>query len=300
MSTMIALVGQQQIPNLLPAFFKKPRKMLLVYSHFTEPDFLRLRGVLEERGICSSGLKCKNEYETFATTKQLEEELTSQGFQNDVIFNLTGGTKAMVLAAYECARKRKGQVVYLESGRGVSSLYEYHFAESGELALSGQYEISPLLSIEQFLDAHLGKGLWQETGYSRDIGGKFEEAVGETLRDVVDMKAGVRFLGDEGGKRPQADLDLVARIGNQFAVVEIKDQKKATLDALKQLHYLSRLLGTYTKKFWILSRESSPDHEAVIQATRTTVISIPEFAVTGTIDDNDKQKLRAQFTAAFN
>ncbi len=299
MKHMVALVGKQQIPNLLPAYFLKPRRLLLMYSQFTEDEFKRLKALLEENQIKVLGLKCQNEYEIVITAQELEETLVNQGLQGDVIFNLTGGTKAMVLAAYECAKKLEGEVAYMESGSGISTLYQYVFSDTGKMTLSQQSEIPSLLTIEQFLNAQLGIGSWRESGYSKDVGGIFEREVGLALQDVVDeMKAGVRFLGTEDGKREQADLDLVIRVQNQFGVIEVKDQSKAKLDAVKQLHYLSQLLGTYTRKFWVLSRETNPDHDAVIQATRTTVVSLSDF--TGAqISEDGKKKLRAIVLSAL-
>ncbi len=275
MTLQVSLVGEQPIPNLLPAYHLKPQKVLLIYSDFTGEAFRRLAALMQDAGIGVEELKCNDAYETVSIAGELKPKLGDA--HEGISFNLTGGTKAMVLAAYQCARELNSQVMYLESGRGVSRLYQYDFATDGSLTLSGQSEIPPLLSIEQFLDAHLGKGQWNERGYSKDLGGVFECAVGESLRDKVDeLKAGVRFLGVQG-KRDQADLDLVIRVGNQFGVIEAKDQNKATLDALKQLHYLSRLLGTYTKKFWALTRSASAEHQAVIDATRTRIIEILDF-----------------------
>lgn len=299
MKSIVALIGKQQIPNLLPAYFLKPQEMLLVYSEFTEPEFQQLKTLLKESQIRIYGLKCGNVYETVSITQELKSKLLQMGLQEPVGFNLTGGTKAMVLSAYECAREFSGDVMYLKSASGVTHLYQYQFLDNGELELSRHSDIPPLLSIEQFLNAYLGKGTWREAGYSKDIGGVFEEAVGEALQGHVDeIKAGIRFLGNEYGKREQADLDLVIRVRNQFGVIEVKDRNKATLDAIKQLHYLSRLLGTYTKKFWALSCKTSPDHEAVIQATRTEVVELPEFS-DGVLSEEAAQRLRINVAEAF-
>ena len=298
MKQMVALIGEQALPNLLPAYFLKPQEILLVYSQFTEATFQRLEPLLIDKQIGVHGLKCQEEYEIVSVAKQLETELSRLGFANEMGFNLTGGTKAMVLAAYTCARRRESEMLYLESGRGVSRLYRYQFSPEDDLLLIGQEEIPPILTIEQFLDAHLGKDLWQEKGYSKDIGGDFERAIGETLDGVVDFKAGIHFLGDERGRREQADLDLVIRVGNQFGVIEAKDQKNAKIDALKQLHYLSRLLGTYTSKLWASSRAASADHQAVIEATRTTMIELPSFA-SGSLSEADKAHLRERVLQSF-
>lgn len=297
MTVQVALVGEQPLSNLLPAFFLKPQEILLVYSRYTEEMFQRLKALMEEGAICVRGLQCQDAYETVSITQELWRELDLHSTDDEIMFNLTGGTKAMVLAAYQCASKRRDRVMYLESGSGVNRLFQYQFKD-GDLQLFATVEIPPVLTLDQFLDAHLGKGRWTEKGYSKDIGGNFERAVGQALQGAVDeLKAGVHFLGVEG-KREQADLDLVIRVGNQFGVVEVKDQKKAPLDALKQLHYLSMLLGTYTKKFWVLSREPNQEHQSVIQATRTIVIDLPGFAG-GDLDIESQQKLNERVLKAF-
>lgn len=291
MTLQVSLVGEQPIPNLLPAYHLKPEKILLIYSGFTEETFQRLAVLMRDAEIQVEELKCGDAYETVSIAREIKAKLGAHDAHGKISFNLTGGTKAMVLAAYQCAREMKSQVMYLESGRGTSRLYQYDFADGGTLKLSEQSDLPPLMSIDQFLDAHLGKGQWNERGYSKDVGGVFESAVGESLcGHVNEMKAGVHFLGVEG-KRAQADLDLVIRVGNQFGVIEAKNQNKATLDALKQLHYLSRLLGTYTKKFWALTRAASAEHQAVIEATRTRVIEILDFNGDKTLSSTSAQKL---------
>jgi hypothetical protein len=292
MTLQVSLVGEQPIPNLLPAYHLKPQKVLLLYSDFTKETFQRLAVLMKEGGIQVEGLQCKDAYETVSIAQEIRQYLPVTSTRTEVSFNLTGGTKAMVLAAYQCAREAQSPVMYLESGRGVSRLYQYNFDEDGKMILSSQTQLPTLLSIDQFLDAHLGQDLWRERGYSKDIGGVFERAVGEILKGAVDeTKAGVHFLG-VAGKREQADLDLVIRVGNQFGVIEVKDRSKATLDALKQLHYLSRLLGTYTKKFWVLSRTANAEHQAVIDATRTRIVEILDFTEADrTLSQASAQKL---------
>jgi hypothetical protein len=97
--------------------------------------------------------------------KALDEELADQQ-KSELIFNLTGGTKAMVLAANQVALKRGAQVVYLESERTQNVLYEYRYDDQQTLQLQGKTELPTLINIEQFLDAHIGRG---RVGRSRSL-----------------------------------------------------------------------------------------------------------------------------------
>ncbi len=300
MTVMIALVGEQPQPNLISALHLKPGAVLLIYTAFTKAAHDRQAVLLKQAGITVDSLKCDNEFDAVAVRAQILRKLDELAGTDRYIFNVTGGTKAMVLAAAECCRDTNSRLVYLETARNKSRLYAYHYDQHGHLVLQQADEIPPVLSIRQFLDAQLGKGNWRECGYSKDVGGVFEQAVGEALQSSVDeIVAGVRFLGEESGRRPQVDLDIVLRVGNQFGIVEVKDRDKVTLDAIKQLHYLSTLLGTYTAKFWVLSRPRSPEHQAVIDVTRTTVIELESFQ-SGELSETDKNSLVAAVLGRFS
>jgi hypothetical protein len=229
-------------------------------------------------GPCQS-LVC-DPYDIERLVEALRSELSSQP-EAELIFNLTGGTKAMVLAANQVALQRNAQIVYLESEHNQNVLYAYRYDDQRSLRLQSRIELPALISIDQFLNAHLGQGQWEETGPSKDIGGQFEQAVADALRAKLpqaEVKQGIRFLGRPDGTYKQADLDIVVRCGNQFARIECKSQGRTmTLDAAKQLNMWSELLGIYTRKFIAMSGSANPDHAAVYAATRTQVIELPSF-----------------------
>ncbi len=237
---------------------------------------------------------CCDAYDIESLVKALDEELANQqGI--DLIFNLTGGTKAMVLAANQVAMKRGARVVYLESERTQNVLYEYRYDNQQTLRLQGRTVLPTLITIEQFLDAHIGKGQWQEAGPSKEIGGAFEQAVAGALRARLlqaEVKQGIKFLG--GDRRPQVDLDIVVRCGNQFARIECKSGgKTTTLDAAKQLNLVSELLGTYTRKFIAMNSSPNPDHQAVYEVTRTQVIVLNSFDGQNLSEDDQKRLANA-------
>jgi hypothetical protein len=292
MKTLIQLIGAQPLPNLLPPLYLKPDQTILVCTPQTDQIMRRIESVIEPvieqcRSICCDA------YDIASLVKALDEELAVQQ-GSGLIFNLTGGTKAMVLAANQVALKRGAQVVYLESERTQNVLYEYRYDDQQTLQLQSKTELPSLINIEQFLDAHIGKGEWQEAGRSKDVGGIFEQVVANALQarlPKAEVKQGIRFLGSKDGKRPQVDLDIVVRCGNQFARIECKSQgKTTTLDAAKQLNLVNELLGTYTRKFIAMSSASHSEHQAVYAATRTHVIELLSFNGQ-CLNDDDQQKL---------
>ena len=289
MTTLIQLIGAQPLPNLLPPLYLKPGQTILIYTPQTDQVRRRIESVI---GQCHS--ICCDAYDIESLVKALDEELANQQ-GTDLIFNLTGGTKAMVLAANQVAMKRGARVVYLESERTQNVLYEYRYDNQQTLRLQGKTPLPELITIEQFLDAHIGKGQWQEAGPSKDIGGAFEQAVAGALRARLlqaEVKQGIKFLG--GDRRPQVDLDIVVRCGNQFARIECKSGgKTTTLDAAKQLNLVSELLGTYTRKFIAMNSSPNPDHQAVYEATRTQVIVLNSFDGQNLSEDDQKRLANA-------
>jgi len=272
---LVQLIGSQPLPNMLTALYLKPSSMLLVYTPQTDAVRRRIESVI---GPCQ--LICCDAYDIEGLVKQLQDVIVHYS-ESELVFNLTGGTKAMVLAANQVALQRNAQIVYLESEHNQNVLYAYRYDDQRSLRLQSRIELPALISIDQFLDAHLGRGQWEEKGPSRDIGGQFEQAVADALRAKLpqaEVKQGVRFLGRPDGTYKQADLDIVVRCGNQFARIECKSQGRTmTLDAAKQLNMWSELLGIYTRKFIAMSGSANPDHAAVYAATRTQVIELPSF-----------------------
>jgi len=275
MKILLQLVGNQPLPNLLPSLYLKPDQTILIYTPQTDHVRRNIESVI---GQCQA--LCCDAYDIEKLAEDLQNMLISKR-GHELIFNLTGGTKAMALAANQVAVQQNAQIVYLESERKQSVLYSYRYDDQLNLRLESKAELPTLVSIEQFLDAHLGKGQWKETGASKDTGGRFEEAVACALRcrlPQAEVKQGIRFLGRPDGTFNQADLDIVVRCVNQFARIECKSQgSTTTLDAAKQLNMWTELLGTYTRKFIAMSDRANLNHAGVYVATRTEVIELLSF-----------------------
>lgn len=251
MTTMVNLIGEQPIPNLLPVRFSRPEQTLLVCTGRTEPVARRLQGLIPGR----SNLIITSAYDFGAVFGQLKNACDQE---TDLLFNLTGGTKIMSLAAYALALERGSDFVYLQSEGSQSLLFRY--AAAGRTPLS-RSPIPTLITCDDYLRAHLPgyrtEGFHCDTPGNLSAGGRFEEAVYQTLAKEPDFEllAGVR----PEGVGDQIEIDLVIRRENQVGIAEVKlgdvkgDSIKKGIDQLATAGR-QNYLGTYTQKFLVTAR----------------------------------------------
>lgn len=278
---MISLVGEQPIPNLLPILYLKPHQIVFVRTGHTRKVCERLEPLLEKK---PEGLDV-DPYDIGATQQVLREFILGKGWPREqLIFNLTGGTKPMAFAAYRLAEELRSSFLYLQSEGGKSLIYRYQPGEQGVL----KTEVPPVLTIDRYLRAHLGKyelGSMREE--PRSPGEGFERCVYESLLpDVDEIKASVKHGGS-------LEIDLVLRCGNQIGIAEVKSGRKAQgKEGIDQLNTAAeqRYLGTYASKFLIVDRPLVPDNQALANAHRIEIIELLS-AGTGNLSDEDKKKL---------
>src|SRR5579883_2604366 len=126
MTLMVALVGEQPLPNLIPVRHYHPESLLLIYTNKTEPTYRRLKAVLEKETQVD-GLETEA-YNIITIVENLKDKLDGTGLSaQDIEFNLTGGTKAMSLAAYQVAQQRGSPVLYMESEGRNNRMYRYNW-----------------------------------------------------------------------------------------------------------------------------------------------------------------------------
>lgn len=269
-TAMIALVGGQPLPNLLPVKHYHPDALVLLYTETTETVYNRLCQTV--RATTRVHPLKVDPYDIVAIETELHKCLDASfvsGYR--LLFNLTGGTKAMALAAYRVAEQRQAEVLYLESERGQSLAYRYNWS-NGALHVGQKETLPAYLTLSDMLNVHLGPGMWQEHGTSRQEGGPFEEAIATALRPVVDeVMVGVKAHG-------QIDIDVAVRLSNQFGIIEAKaGENGRRLDGIKQLSNAGRHFGTYTQQFYVITVEPNATHEALINASRVHVVSLPAY-----------------------
>lgn len=289
---MICLVGEQPAPNILPIRACKPKEVCLIYTERTERVSHNLAKLIRQQ--CRLLVPA---YSVVKIYKQLAAFLEERNWATqDLLFNITGGTKPMSLAAFQLARQLNASVVYLESEAGKSRLDFYEFGKSGEVQHLGETSVNDLLSIHDYLCVH-GLGDYTQKDGSND----FEITVAETLRrDGFEVLSDVRFT-----KLPALELDLIIRFGNQFGVAELKTGKTATKkEAIDQLNSATARenLGIYTKRFLIIDREYGVlgNNAELARAYNITVISLAEPLQAGKLSPSDQQKLLAEVMAKLS
>lgn len=282
---MVLLVGEQPIPNLLPVRHYKPKGVILVYSERTERIAKNLQDVLKPH-LC---IMCKvRPYEVDELQANLKTVFRDKHWKGpDLIFNLTGGTKPMMLAAYSVAQELGSQCLYLISEKGTSEVRRYQFRD-GALRPSGREIIPATISLDDYLRLHVGE---YEEQRPKDA---FELAVMGALRGceaIDELRTDVR---------PQSahnlEIDLLVRRGNQVGLAEIK--RKADKSAIDQLTTAAsrEYLGTYTHKFLIAANKLSSGNRRLAQVQAITVIELLSFSEHGQLSEADIQRLRHQIT----
>lgn len=131
-----------------------------------------------------------NPYEITSVCQKLINFIKEREWTKEqLVFNLTGGTKPMALAAYHLAEEFGSPFLYLQSEGSRSLVYQYQFADRGVKLIKTE-ELPPLLTIDDYLRAYLGE--YQE-------GPPKEEPVKviyEFLRSEVDeIKTSIRHGG---------------------------------------------------------------------------------------------------------
>ncbi len=272
MTTLLSLIGEQPMPALLPDRFVQPERTLLVCTERTKPVAQRLKRLLPHAQI-----EPTDPYDPPAILAALGKLLPAG---EAAIVNLTGGTKMMMLAAFALAMQRGWEFVYLESEHTPNRLHRYSLAD-GHLRRISSQKLPELISAADYLNAHLPG--FDETGCSRDekghltIGGRFEQAVYDALKDDFEVLAGVRPKGVAN----QIEIDLVIRRGNRVGIAEVKlgggdARPKQGIDQLSTAG--GRVyLGTYTSKFLITGSRPAPSIKRLASERGVTIIPLPGY-----------------------
>lgn len=286
MSAMLCLIGEQPIPNLLAVRYLRPDNVVLAFTEKSREAGRRLEELLKKQHTVFPLPVLP--FDIQETQRLLTDFLSHRGWSlAEILFNLSGGTKAMSFAAYRLADEWRSPFVYIESEEErVSRIIRYSFDEHGSLRSEPPEIIPPVISLDDYLKAHLGP--YHYGGFGPPPGGDFERDLHEVLAPVVDeITSKVQHPG-------VGDIDLAFRVGNQVGISEVK-AGRITKDAIEQLHIACRResLGTYTKKFLIVG-SSDPTRTHLLdlaRASEITVIDLPSYAGRGSLSSDDKKRL---------
>lgn len=278
-SIMICLIGEQPVPNLLPIRHCVPKEVVLVYTKTSERVKNNIAKVLEN---CRLHEKEVSPYNLTEVEIELRNYLIEKGWDSDdLIFNLTGGTKPMSLATFRLAESLKSELVYLQSEGGKGLLYSYNFIDN-ELKFKNREEIISILTIDEYLKVH---GLDYNIKQKSEL---FEDLVFESLESHVCEIVKNICIGSS------LEIDLLIRCGNQLAIAEVKTGKSAERKtAIDQLNTASQreFLGIYTKRFLILDRELGTNNSELAKAHNIQTIELLDEWKNGKLSDSNKKQL---------
>jgi len=279
MTVLVTLVGEQPIPNLLPVRALRPAQVLYVHTgrgpRGTEKVARRVARLVPES---TPDFVLVDAHDLIKARTQLQAKLAQE---TDLVFNLTGGTKPMAIAAYALSLERAVPFVYFQSegphGREVQSVLCHYRFEQGAPVLVRRESLAPgLLSLDDYFRAHWEQG-YDESGPSDERGGDLERLVRAVLEGWVDeIKAGVR----PRGFKEQVEIDLAIRCGNQVGIIEVKTGGAGSgKHAVDQLTTVAarELSGTYTARFVVTGGEYRQEYRAVAQELSVRVVQVETY-----------------------
>jgi hypothetical protein len=280
---MVALVGEQPIPNLLPLRHLRQDRVHLVYTDRTKKMAGRLAGVIGH-SFCESWET--DPYDVGRIRVGLEQCVKQQEGEDEILFNLTGGTKAMAFAALEVARKLGAPVLYFQSERGRSRLYFYRWS-AGCLELDRDEEVAGAVTADEFLRLYVGE-YTRKPDYANDL----ERQVGGALARLgqdYDLLTNVYLVGI--GSNVEVDFVLARR--NQFAVGEVK-RKASKAEGIDQLLAVTdqRTLGTYTRRILVTTHDLDTNSANLAGTHRIRVVVLGS-AREGVLSAEDQDRLLA-------
>jgi Domain of unknown function (DUF1887) len=295
MTLMIALIGEQPLPNFLLARHQHPDALLLVYTLKTDPVYEKLKATLQPGAAIYELLT--DPFDIITIIKDLKDKLAEPELaaHQSFVFNLTGGTKAMSLAAYHVAQQRNTSIVYMESEGKHNQVFRYEWKEQ-QLQEPTDNILPECIELKDFFNMHLGLMKWHVDGPSATEGGLLERAVGEVLRSHgYEVMMGVKIM------KEQVDIDVAVRSGNQFGIIEAKvgDEGRG-LNGIKQLSTAKRHLGTFTQQFYVINVTPTPSQKEIVDAANIKVISLLDYRRGATsLSSSDTKELIKQIDEAL-
>jgi len=288
MQTMIFLVGEQSIPNLLPIRAFRPEAALGVFSEYTRKGYERLGPLVGEQ-LRLWPLKV-DAYDICAIQAALLGEIRSRELvSHELLFNITGGTKPMSLAAYLAAQELQAPIIYLQTEGKRTRLCRYEFDQTAPRMVEDQI-LPGLITIDDYLQAYLGRQYSSRKSVQDDDGHRFEQAIANALGPVLDEA--VRGISLKG----VVDVDLVVRSENQVGILEAKLGNNHMKQGIDQLNTAGgqTFLGTYTQKFLVSDQNwnAYPDLKELASTRQITIIELPNSRGQPTLTMENTQKVQ--------
>lgn len=282
MTTLISLVGEQVIPNLLPYKYLKPDKNILFYSVTTEGELRKL-----ERLMHNVEKVKVDAYDFSLIYKKVKEKISND---EKLIFNLTGGTKIMSIVLFLTAYESKSESIYFKSEGNISQLYRYKIS-NGRIEYKKE-NLPELIDIDTFLKAHVFDYHIKNKSNS---GSDYENTIAKIIeKQGFDILQNVIPVGE--GNQLEIDLVIKKKNTNNFAIVEIKvgdKEEKGPKKGIDQLGLAGQreYLGIYTKRILITSRPISKQLRELAKVHKVIVIDEIEIDRNGNVTKEAERKL---------
>jgi hypothetical protein len=113
MKTMVCLVSEQVMQNVLPVLMYIPEKVYLLATEKTEYIALNLKIFFESKNIKTFLIKKIDAYDIIKISEAVQEILSVE--DDTIMLNATGGTKIMALAAYSSFVGNGLPVIYCDT-----------------------------------------------------------------------------------------------------------------------------------------------------------------------------------------
>ena len=283
MTNMVLLVGEQPAPNLLPLKHYNPSNVILVHTSRTARIASRLAQVIGN--IVKQPFCDVEPYRVDPIKEELQSYIGKLGWTgNDLVFNLTGGTKPMATAAFEIARQMEATAFYYQTEDNQSLIHPYRY-DRGSLVTDIPVSIAETLTLDSYLRLYVGD--YEPDSLPKD---PFEDMVYRALHENqwpgLEMMPAVYLKG----VGPNVEVDMLARVGNQVAAFEVK--RSASKKAIDQLNGVTdqRTLGTYTRKILVSANPLEVNNLELAKAHRMRVVVL-ESGVNDRLSPGDIDKL---------
>lgn len=281
---MVALVGEQRTPLYAPIRQPelRPDHLLLVSSPDTKSAAESVqRAAADLSPAPTTEILLVPAYDFHRAIELMQSRLNAIPLSDSVVFNLTGGTKIMMLAAAELARQRNDEMIYVQSEN--QFCYQRFRNQDDRLQQIGSTSDLAPVTLHEYLRLHVGT---YQQGDPRD---PLEAAVAEVLKGSGQFDELMTSL--RPGGQGALEVDFFFRIGTTLAVAEAK--QSAAKSGIDQIQAVAdpRYLGTYLRKFLISARPLDPNNTELAKAYRITTIVLPSFAEQQRLSEEDRTKL---------
>lgn len=277
---LVLLVGEQPAPNLLPTKRLQPGEAVLVHTDRTQQIAENLKELLKP--TCRCTLCRVVPFDIPEIVAQLRSFLDKHVADCALMFNPTGGTKPMALAAFLLALERRAPFIYFQTEGGRSLLYRYTLSPIGKVQLERQEALQEAITLDEYLRMYVGSYTTEEPRTD------FERQIYRILQDIPELEvlSGVRPQGLEA-----LEVDFMVRLGNQVGVVEAKTKgAKSGIDQIQAVAE-QRFLGTYMKKFLVSGKPIDRNNKNLAKAYGVSTIELASYGETGRVSEEESQKL---------